>query len=222
MRPSMMMGGRGLPRATYVGSAFQYLLYSTDIMTIDLAGAGAQLGDFCLIHIQNLADRIYSEVVGGGAGWERDNFTWSGHGYRNSILRKRLNSLTPPQLRASGENGLMNVTTMVYRGPNAAQRRVIYQDSDGDSTHATPGFARSANCVGVVGFLADRNPTTGGTVTSPGGTITKRRDDQYSYFRTLAVDALPRAAYVDGAAVNWTGLLGPDPDVSQLYELLIA
>ena len=222
MRPSLFMGADGLPRATYVGSAFQHITGTTPYrITVDLAGAGAQINDFCMVHIQTLGDPDFPSVIA-GEGWLRDNYTWSAYGYRTSVLHKRLASLAELRIQASSTNGVMNVTTLAYRGPNAAQRRVIVQDNDGSSAHVTPGFVRSGNSVGVVGFLADRDPTApAGTVTSPGGVITKRRDDQWSYFRTIAVDALPKAAYVDGAAITWTGLATPNYEVSQLYELLI-
>lgn len=217
MRPSMMIGGRGLPRAAFVGSAYQSS--PSGSVTLNFAAAGAEVGDFCIIHVQTTFN--FPTLGAGGDGWAQDNFTWAAYSYRTSVFRKRLTSLSTLTINTSASSDAA-VTTLIYRGPNAALRRVVeQQDADGGAL-STTGFIRAPNCVGVVGFLSDRDvDTAGGTVTSPGGTITQRRNDAATFFRVKAIDALGRSDYVDGAPVNWPGSASGHYRVSQLYELLI-
>lgn len=225
MRPSMMMGGRGLPPATIVGSVHQSTNGASPII-INLGALGAQPGDYCMIASQSEYGAVYANVkTNGGAAWPQDNYVWSGSGSdRTCVFRKVLTSTDiAGEVRfGASSNGYSLVTTAVYRGPNSAARRVINQDDDGGATHATPGFVRSPNAVGVVAIMGERSPSGGAiSVSSPGGAFTKRQDNAIGIFRHVLADALPRSAYVDGAAVNWTGLVIATSEFSQLYELLI-
>lgn len=216
MRPSMFMGAAGLKPAAFVGSAFQVPSENSSRVTLNLAAAGAQVGDYCLVHVQ--PGFAFPEFDAGGEGWQADNFTWAVYSYRTTVFRKRLTSLAPVTIR--GSEG-MPVTTLVYRGAAAAQRRVVYQQPESGPS-STPGFVPSPSCVRVVGFSSNRDTTPpGGSVTSPGGVITKRREDAGTFFRVTAVDAL-KSEYVNNAPINWPGAVPSNYRVSQLYELLIA
>jgi hypothetical protein len=217
MRPSMFMGGSGLPPALFVGTASQYVA-GEGWVALNLAGiAGLQVGDYVLAFTISGPGASYG-VINPASGWSVDNYRWTpGYGYPSTVFHRRLVSLTAPSIYMYGPSG---VVLVAYRGASRAARKVISYEDDGNSIHVVPGFVRQNDCVGVVCQIWDRD--VGGTdfTVSSGWT---RRIMAAPFVEAAIADSLPRNAYVDGAPMTWGGLGvdGPYAEVAMMYELRI-
>lgn len=217
MRPSMFMGGSGIPAATYVGSTSQQLPTGPlgDLSQANLnlgAIAGLQIGDYIFAFVQGQGAFTHGNL---SPAWTQDNFTWTSGGWRNSVHHTCLASLTPPRLIAPVGS---SVIIAAYRGASRAFRRSVTQDTDGNSTHVVPGVTRETDCVGLVSNIFDADTATSGFAVSSGWT---KRIEASSSFRGAVADVLPRNSYADGAALTWSALGTPSTQVAQMYELRV-
>ena len=91
-----MMADVGPPSAAYVGQSHTAGPADSDpdypYMYPDLAGAGAQVGDYVLIFIQR-PDASNGYPTMGGPGWNQDNYTWTpGSSFKTSVIHKQIAS----------------------------------------------------------------------------------------------------------------------------------
>ncbi|MET3527270.1 hypothetical protein [Phenylobacterium koreense] len=204
MRPSMFMGG-SLGSAQYVGSLFQAIGPSS---TINLAAAGAQVGDYAFVSCVTNTSGYFSAI---SSGWNVDNFTF-GAGYYSSVFHRRITSLDVTIAHPFGGGAMIGV----YRGASRAARRSVVNDNAiANPVLTIPGFTRNTDCVGVVSMAQSR--LAGQSTAVPSGDFVRRGIDSPDLFTQAFGDALARDDYVDGANVTWNPLT--DYCVGMLYEM---
>lgn len=210
MRPSMFMGGSGLPRAKYVGSYFQ-------------PSVGTPVGSALFQNIPGLDPEDYVFVVCAtnsasayfttpDTGWEVDNFAF-GAGYRTTVFRRK----SPTALSIYGSGSAYGAMMFAYRGVSRVTRRSVLEAPYTSGNIIVPGFARNGDCVGVVSVAETR--AEGLTTVSPSSGFTRRAISTPGNFTQTFADALAKADYVDGASVTWSSIT--DYRVGMLYEMRI-
>lgn len=231
MSNSMFMGASKLRRAVFEGVVYQSIPGGSpaSYTPVNIAGAGLVAGDYVMIFEQSVGEGVYGSIYSQDGGWTVDNYTWTpGYGYRASTFHKVLTGndistgvsyLNSGTAAGAGYPSTQSLIIAGYSNVRSAVRRSLVYDDDAGSTHTTPGYVKSADNVGTVGLIADRDAGASIAAFITSGAPVERIQQTAAFFRMSLIDALGENDYPDGATIDWTGLGTTFGEVSQLYEL---
>jgi len=176
--------------------------------------AGAQPGDLGIIFAQS-ASSSSAPSIGTPAGWTQlANADWTaGVAYEYGIYAKVLNAsdiANPITI-----SGVSEYFSVAYRGPTVATVKTV--NSTTSTSNATPGFTKNAGCKGLVLWCSDRMPST--PIVVPAIAASRINTTIATLWTQAVADIVNPANYPNGAALNWTSLLGTFGNFTAAVEL---
>lgn len=173
--------------------------------------AGAAAGQLAIIIVN------FATSASPPAGWTQvTNFTWPTFGYRTCVYYKVLTAgdISTGSVTVTGLQTTATCMALFYAGASALAS--VQTATTTTASLAIPGFTKSVNCKGIVGYC-----TTRAVASTPGapGTMTNRiANFATANFKSRADDILTPSNYTNGSTLTYT-TVGTTEAAGGLLEL---